>query len=220
MAVRPARPARPAPSPSNLPGPSQGLVPPARPRPSARKPVTRRSFLAHSWLAASGVALAGFGAGSVYMLWPTLKAGFGTKISVPKATADASIKTDGNYYSPAGRFYLVAYSGNGTDGVYKGVTSSGYMALYQRCVHLGCRVPWCATSKWWECPCHGSQYNSAGEYKLGPAPRGLDRFPVSVDGANIVVDTGTKVVGPPRGTDTTGQQLEGPHCISGGHKEA
>ncbi len=46
------------------------------------------------------------------------------------------------------------------------------MPLYQRCVHLGCRVPFCNSSKWFECPCHGSKYNEAGEYQLGPAPRG------------------------------------------------
>ena len=54
----------------------------------------------------------------------------------------------------------------------------GVVALYQKCVHLGCRVPWCKTSQWFECPCHGSQYNRVGEKKGGPAPRGLDRFPV------------------------------------------
>ena len=52
----------------------------------------------------------------------------------------------------------------------------GFVALYQRCVHLGCRVPFCQTSQWFECPCHGSKYNRVGEKKAGPAPRGLDRF--------------------------------------------
>src|SRR3546814_2290060 len=52
----------------------------------------------------------------------------------------------------------------------------GVVALYQKCVHLGCRVPECVTSQWFECPCHGSQYNQVGEKKGGPAPRGLDRF--------------------------------------------
>ena len=52
----------------------------------------------------------------------------------------------------------------------------GVVALYQKCPHLGCRVPWCKTSQWFECPCHGSQYNRVGEKKGGPAPRGMDRF--------------------------------------------
>ena len=55
----------------------------------------------------------------------------------------------------------------------------GFVALYQKCVHLGCRVPFCETSQWFECPCHGSQYNRVGEKKGGPAPRGLDRFAVT-----------------------------------------
>ena len=93
---------------------------------------------------------------------------------------------------------------------------AGYTALYQKCVHLGCRVPQCLTSQWFECQCHGSQYNQVGEKKGGPAPRGLDRFAMSVDGGNFVVDTGIIIQGPAIGTNTTGQEAEGPHCITGG----
>ena len=67
----------------------------------------------------------------------------------------------------------------------------GIVALYQKCPHLGCRVPQCVTSQWFECPCHGSQYNRVGEKKAGPAPRGMDRFPVTVAGnGDVTVDTG------------------------------
>jgi cytochrome b6-f complex iron-sulfur subunit len=89
----------------------------------------------------------------------------------------------------------------------------GYVALYQKCVHLGCRVPWCASSQWFECPCHGSKYNRVGERRGGPAPRGLDRFVLEVSGGNIVVDTANIIVGPPIGTDTTGQSPEGAPCV-------
>jgi cytochrome b6-f complex iron-sulfur subunit len=51
-----------------------------------------------------------------------------------------------------------------------------------------------------------------GEKKAGPAPRGLDRFAVTVEGGSVVVDTKNVIPGPPIGTDTTGQQIEGPHC--------
>ena len=93
---------------------------------------------------------------------------------------------------------------------------NGINALYQKCPHLGCRVPQCITSQWFECPCHGSQYNQVGEKKGGPAPRGLDRFPIAVSGSSVTVDTGLIVQGPPIGTNTTGQEAEGPHCVSGG----
>jgi len=195
-------------------------VRPASPRPQAKKPqVSRRSFLRTAWLAGIGASLAGFGTGTVYFLWPKLTEGFGTKIRVgdPGSIA-ADIKAgDGQAYNPTGRFYLVPYDeANDKEGVYEGVAGGGFMALYQKCVHLGCRVPWCATAQWWECPCHGSKYNQAGEWKEGPAPRGLDRFAISVQGGQIVVDTSRIVPGPARGTDTTGQELEGPHCIGGG----
>jgi len=90
------------------------------------------------------------------------------------------------------------------------------MALYQKCVHLGCRVPFCGSSKWFECPCHGSKYNQAGEYELGPAPRGMDRFRVSVTDGVLFVDTSVVVLGPPRGTDTINQPPEGPFCVATG----
>jgi cytochrome b6-f complex iron-sulfur subunit len=91
----------------------------------------------------------------------------------------------------------------------------GYTALYQKCVHLGCRVPSCPSSQWFECQCHGSQYNRNGEKKGGPAPRGLDRFPLSGSPNSISVNTGQIIIGPPIGTNTTGQEAEGPHCVGG-----
>ena len=122
-------------------------------------------------------------------------------------------------YVPEGRFYLNPYPKDALDkakkvysgGVLDGM-EHGLVALYQKCVHLGCRVPWCQSSQWFECPCHGSKYNRVGEKKGGPAPRGLDHFAVSIDGGQIVVDTKTVILGPAIGTNTTGQEQEGPHC--------
>ena len=119
----------------------------------------------------------------------------------------------------AGRFYIVPYSGAPTpdaDYAALGVTSQGVMPLYQRCVHLGCRVPFCTSSKWFECPCHGSKYSEAGEYKLGPAPRGMDRFKITINGDAVTVDTSEIVLGPPRGTNTTNQNAQGPFCVAPG----
>jgi cytochrome b6-f complex iron-sulfur subunit len=89
------------------------------------------------------------------------------------------------------------------------------MPLYQRCVHLGCRVPFCQQSQWFECPCHGSKYNTAGEYKLGPAPHGLDRFKVTVsETGDVLVDTAEVILGPPRGADTIKDPPSGPFCVA------
>jgi cytochrome b6-f complex iron-sulfur subunit len=57
-----------------------------------------------------------------------------------------------------------------------------------------------------------------GEKKGGPAPRGLDHFAMEVSGDSLIVNTGLIIQGPPIGTNTTGQEAEGPHCV-GGKKE-
>ncbi|NCZ56520.1 MAG: hypothetical protein EBY86_07775 [Acidimicrobiia bacterium] len=67
--------------------------------------------------------------------------------------------------------------------------------------------------------CHGSQYNRVGEKKGGPAPRGMDHFAVSINNGSVVIDTGAVFGGAAIGTNTTGQESEGPHCVgsTGGH---
>ena len=102
-------------------------------------------------------------------------------------------------YFLAGRFYVTSYGGS-------------LYALYQKCTHLGCRVPLCDSSEMFECPCHGSVYNIKGEYIAGPAPRGLDRFPVTIEGSDIRVDTGTLIEGPAKGILTGPAEPAGPSC--------
>jgi cytochrome b6-f complex iron-sulfur subunit len=77
------------------------------------------------------------------------------------------------------------------------------IALWRKCPHLGCQVPQvCEASQWFECLCHGSKYSILGEKRDGPAPRGMDHFPVSVVDGAYVVDTAEVVSGPPPGTVT------------------
>jgi cytochrome b6-f complex iron-sulfur subunit len=106
---------------------------------------------------------------------------------------------------PAGRMYVVPYDpATDPEGVYADAVAEGanVMAVYQKCVHLGCTVPWQVAVQRFQCPCHGSNYNIRGEYILGPAPRGLDRFPTSVEDGRVIVDTGTIITGPARGVTT------------------
>jgi cytochrome b6-f complex iron-sulfur subunit len=193
-----------------------GELPPAPANVLSRRDFQRRSLLSSLMLFG-----AEFGLGTIGFLWPNLKGGFGSMINAGQlADIKDQIKTDNYVYVGAGRTYLVGWDGTpGTgqaDYPAEGVTAEGVMALYQRCVHLGCRVPFCNSSKWFECPCHGSKYNNAGEYKLGPAPRGLDRFVMQIVDGSVIVDTSTIKLGPPRGTNTTNQPLEGPYCVATG----
>ena len=183
--------------------------------------VTRRQFLNRGITAFFGLGLAGFGAAALGFLWPSLSGGFGSKINVGKVDEilDQINSKREPFYVPEARSWISPYPEDAlkkAEGVYTGAVlegmKSGFVALYQKCVHLGCRVPWCASAQWFECPCHGSRYNRVGEKKGGPAPRGLDRFGLTVAGDSIVVDTQQVVEGPPIGTDTTGQGAEGPHC--------
>jgi cytochrome b6-f complex iron-sulfur subunit len=185
------------------------------------KSVSRRDFFRRSLLASVLVFGAEFGGGTIAFLWPNLKGGFGSKIPAGSvADIKAQIEAERQpVYNGAGRFYLVPWDGTVTADVdypSEGVTAEGLMPLYQRCVHLGCRVPFCGSSKWFECPCHGSKYNGAGEYQLGPAPRGMDRFKIEIEGDQVIVDTSEVVLGPPRGTDTIDQPPQGSYCVATG----
>jgi cytochrome b6-f complex iron-sulfur subunit len=186
--------------------------------------VTRRQFLNRGLLTAVGFGIAGFAPAMLAFLWPTGASGFGGKVKVDKTTDDVNAYIVANrqpYYVPLARTYLVQYPKQdlpAAQKVYKPIViagmEKGFVALYQRCVHLGCRVPFCQSSQWFECPCHGSKYNRVGEKKAGPAPRGLDRWPMLFDGNNITIDTsGSPIIGPPIGTNTTGQAPEGPLCV-------
>jgi cytochrome b6-f complex iron-sulfur subunit len=185
--------------------------------------VSRRQFLNRGLLATVGFSVAGFGAACLGFLWPTGSGGFGGKVGAGTSISDINAYIAAKaapFYIPEARAYIVQYPKADLPAakkVYSAVTyagmEQGLVALYQRCVHLGCRVPWCQSSQWFECPCHGSKYNRVGEKKAGPAPRGLDRFAILVSGNSLTINTGDIEIGPPIGTNTTGQQQEGPLCV-------
>jgi cytochrome b6-f complex iron-sulfur subunit len=184
--------------------------------------VTRRQFLNRGMSTLMGLGLGGFALSVLAFMWPPpIKGGFGGKVTAGDLAdlKQTMASTKGPVYISDARTWLSPYPEDAVakaKKVYAGAVltgmEAGVVALYQKCVHLGCRVPWCQSSQWFECPCHGSRYNRVGEKKGGPAPRGLDRFGVSVDKGKVVIDTGTISQGPPIGTNTTGQEQEGPHC--------
>jgi cytochrome b6-f complex iron-sulfur subunit len=192
-------------------------LPPPRARAAA---VSRRDFFRKSLISSLLVFSAQFGGASIAFLWPNLKGGFGSLIDAGDLNEIKAAVSGGEpFYVGTGRFYIVPYSGRATDDadyVGRGIAVEGIMPLYQKCVHLGCRVPFCGQSKWFECPCHGSKYNQAGEYQLGPAPRGMDRFPMEVLDGRVIVDTADIQLGPPRGTDTIDQPPQGAFCVAQG----
>jgi Rieske Fe-S protein len=51
-----------------------------------------------------------------------------------------------------------------------------YVAISNRCMHLGCPVRYIQASQRFVCPCHGGVYQFEGKVEGGPPVRPLDRF--------------------------------------------
>jgi cytochrome b6-f complex iron-sulfur subunit len=189
--------------------------------------VTRRQFFNRATVTLMSAGIGAFAAAAfVAFLWPSGTGGFGGQISVGRLETLRQGIDQGNgfLYIPEARAWITAYPAESLplaeaaypEAVLTGMRQ-GIVVLSQKCPHLGCRVPECSTSQWFECQCHGSQYNRAGEKKAGPAPRGMDHYPASIAASGeVTVDTGSVIPGAPIGTNTTGQEAEGPHCTTEG----
>ena len=189
--------------------------------------ISRRQFFNRGIVLSLALAIGAFGAAALAFLYSKSTGGFGGKVAVDKGLKDVLAFTQEKkepYYVPEARSYLVPYPTADVSSAKKVPQyeklipnmEQGIVAIYQKCVHLGCKVPWCASSQWFECPCHGSKYNRVGEKKGGPAPRGLDHFVMAISGSgSLTIDTSVVLTGAPIGTDTTGQGAEGPPCVGG-----
>ncbi len=202
-----------------------GITPWVPPDPDALG-VSRRQFFNRATISLMAAGIGTFSAASfVAFLWPTATGGFGGKVSAGRIDDVRSgiAAGSGFFYVPKAQAWITEYP---VDAVPKAVglyddrlipaMEQGLIAHWQKCPHLGCRVPECVSSQWFECGCHGSQYNRVGEKKAGPAPRGLDHFPMEITSAGeVIIDTNpnTAPKGLPIGTNTTGQEAEGPHCV-------
>lgn len=142
---------------------------------TAKKLQSRRSFTRNAALGATLIITAEITAGTIYLLWPNKTGAFGGDISIAENSVP---EVDGDPFRyPEGKFYIVH-------------TEDGVQALYWKCVHLGCTVPWISGQGEFICPCHGSVYSYNGSRISGPAPRALDAMPVTVnDDGSLTVDT-------------------------------
>lgn len=171
---------------------------------------SRREFMYYIWGASIALMLGEVTAGLIWFAFPRFKEGeFGGVFSFdPTGLPDQGTPPEWN---ASGRFHVSN-------------TDDGLLALYGVCTHLGCLPKWVPSNTRFECPCHGSKFENTGSYITGPAPRGLDRFPVTItysDGetantpdnggpirldpsraiTQILIDTGARIDGPPQGVD-------------------
>lgn len=163
---------------------------------------SRREFLYYVWGASMVMLLGQATAGLVWFALPRFKEGeFGGVFNFD--ADDVPVLNAAPNEVPEGRMWLSN-------------SDNGFLALYAVCTHLGCLPDWKPTNNRFECPCHGSKFELDGAYIGGPAPRDLDRFPVTLtfadgtsasssngqpiplEGREIVsvsVDTGSRILG-------------------------
>ena len=183
--------------------------------------ITRRQFLTKalriSFGAFAGIQLISY----LGFFWPKISGGFGSKVDAGtvEELKNQIFQSDGSVlpaFIPSARAYVLPLSdaaASKSQFSSGGTVAEGLVAVYQRCVHLGCRVPWCNSSQGFECPCHGSKYNMVGEYFAGPAPRNLDRFNVSVVSGRFIIDTGT-IIESHRAPELSVKYPQGLSCIA------
>ena len=164
------------------------------------KRISRRDFLDRGWKA--GIVM--IGAAGFWTSWDVLRplpgSGLGGVIStIPPVDVPGSTAV----YVRTAQTYLTKIDDE-------------IVALWQKCPHLGCRVAWCEPSGEFECACHGSRFNRAGEVRSGPSPRGMDRFAVTAEGDLVEVDTGVVTEGAPAGsTESLDEPPHGSGCAHG-----
>jgi cytochrome b6-f complex iron-sulfur subunit len=141
----------------------------------AKKLHSRRSFTRNAALGATGIVVAEIAVAFGVLMWPNKTGAFGGEITV---SADSIPDVGGSpFRHQEGKFYIVH-------------TEDGIQALYWKCVHLGCTVPWNEGEGDFHCPCHGSVFEYNGTRIAGPATRALDLMPTVVnDEGSVAVDT-------------------------------
>jgi cytochrome b6-f complex iron-sulfur subunit len=148
---------------------------------------SRRDFLRLTMLGSLGVVVLGGIGAFLGFFYPKRVGTFGGKVAVP--TPLTEIKDDDVVRVREGKYYLSRYKDPTTG-------QSMLIALYWKCAHLGCTVPWkpdetvSGNNGVFHCPCHGSVYTRTGQNIAGPAPRPLDIMQINLEGSKIVVDTG------------------------------
>ena len=146
----------------------------------ADKNITRRDFLTLFWGAAGALVLSESVLVGLRFLSPRPTEGeFGGSfnLGLPDQYPPGSVTP-----VEAGRFYLVR------------LQDGGFLAVYRRCTHLGCAVPYEPATAQFVCPCHGSAFTMEGDVLNTPAPRPLDLFQLTFnESGEILVDSSVPI---------------------------
>jgi nitrite reductase/ring-hydroxylating ferredoxin subunit len=176
--------------------------------------ISRRSFMRRTLGVGAGLLGLEFIGGTLAFLWPPPSDGIGVEHRVGRlADLNAAFPTWASgvpaEFRPARAFLVNVPAAkalaSGQPTTVPNPSGSEILALWRKCPHLGCMVPaMCEERHRFQCNCHQSTYNILGEkLQLGPAPRGMDRFPVRIDRTGtLIIDTRELIQGPPQGSVT------------------
>ncbi|MHB8575061.1 MAG: QcrA and Rieske domain-containing protein [Dehalococcoidia bacterium] len=127
--------------------------------------------------------------------------GFGGIVKIP-ASQVPKPGDDPKKFFDAKAWVVNLKPGEGGHGAVPGSEKGGLIALYQKCPHLGCTVPWRpefdfeGVKSWFRCPCHGSTYTRGGVRVFGPAPRSMDTFDLTINAdGSLTLNTGKITLG-------------------------
>lgn len=144
--------------------------------------VSRRRLLGRLWLALGGVALVETVAVAVDFFRPRPpRSAIGAPDPVVVAGPVEQFEPGSVTAFVRWKFYLAR------------LDDGGFLALSRNCTHLGCTVPWVADAERFVCPCHASAFDIRGDVISPPAPRALDRYPVTIENDIVRVDTGRRI---------------------------
>ena len=164
--------------------------------------VSRRKVLLIGFWSAMGATMFGIVATIINSLYARDVAGFGGTVFVGSVDQLAPGKKLHNLDAKA---WIVRFDAE--QARRNNAQEGAIMALYHKCPHLGCTVPYRADfsredprngetyAGWFLCPCHGSTYSDGGVRVFGPAPRSLDTFALTIAGGKMTVNTGKITTG-------------------------
>jgi cytochrome b6-f complex iron-sulfur subunit len=148
----------------------------------AASQLSRRNFLSRALLGLGVIGLAEFSGIVVSFLWPR-------KPRTPGEGSESLIEAGAvEDFSPGsvtpfrvGHFFLSR------------LEDGSFLALSAKCTHLGCAITWNPDENKFICPCHSSAFDIAGNVTSAPAPRALDRHPVSIENGIVKIDTSRRI---------------------------
>lgn len=133
--------------------------------------VTRREFtkslaLVSGAACAANVAMLALRGGPPEGGWPRLK-----------VTSVAEL--------PVGGAKLFDYPSRGNPCLLVRLGEDRFVAIGQKCTHLGCPVLWKAAARQFHCPCHEGWFDEEGKVLAGPPPRPLPRIEITREGDEL-----------------------------------